>query len=156
MDSIRVNYTTNTVLPYEYTMLEVIYNTAGQNHEYQVVNYTVNSSGRQDSIVFSIPDDAVQGSYSLKIRLYNSTGRINESAGISGTNYNDSSSSSAYYLYHPFGYTQAGSLYQNLTDRITGSVFTANDSARRRCRFLSRRWRSFPAIASRSPSRLTT
>jgi hypothetical protein len=132
VDSIRVNFTMNTVLPMEYVMLEVLYDIIGDpptsDIEYAVVNYTVNSSGRSDSIVFSIPDNVTQGNYSLKIRLYNSTGKVNEIAGISGTNYNDSSSSSTYHLYHPFGNPVKGSSYQSVHDRITGSVFTANEN----------------------------
>jgi hypothetical protein len=132
-DSIRANFTMNTVLPLEYATLEVLYNvTSGSSSSvivYTTVNYTVNSSGRTESIVFSIPDNSSQGNYSLILRLYNSTGCINNLASIGTNNYNDSINSSIYHLYHPFGYINEGELYQDINNLIAGSVFIVNENA---------------------------
>lgn len=132
-DSIRANFTMNTVLPLEYAMLEVLYNvTSGSSSSemvYTTVNYTINSSGQTESIVFSIPDNSSQGNYSLILRLYNSTGCINNLANIGSNNYNDSINSSIYHLYHPFGYINEGELYQDINNLIAGSVFIVNENA---------------------------
>jgi len=130
-DSIRANFTINTIMPHDLTMVEAIlakHDNPEEELKYKYENYTVDSKGRTEEIIFSIPDEYSSGNYSLSLRLYNSTGRINEIVEIGEDNYNDTTESSdTYTLYHPFGYTKIGSLSQSMEDRITGSVFTINE-----------------------------
>lgn len=128
-DSIRANYTINTVLPHDLARVEVWVISPGEGGSIvDTLDYTVTSSGLDESCVFTIPDDDVKGNYSLDLMLYNSTGRINKIVGI-GDNYNDTSSQPyMFQLYHPFGYINKGGLYKSVEDNITGSNFTANQN----------------------------
>jgi len=131
VDSIKATFTLNTVLPYDKVMVEVYYRIHGNPESSDIYhtseNYTINSTDRQQEIIFPIPNSATKGNYSLKLKLYNSTGRINEIVGIGTDNYNDTSTSSVFQLYHSLGHSQKGSLSKNAAGNISGSVFTANE-----------------------------
>jgi len=134
-DSIQINFTIHTILPNDKVRVKLFYNINGNpeslNHYYSTTDYIATSNGNQQTLTFSIPDDTIHGNFSIYLRLYNSTGRINDIIGMSETQYNDSSSTSnVTHLYHPLGYTKQGESYKCVQDNISGSVFTANEDGR--------------------------
>jgi hypothetical protein len=126
-DSIKVNFTINSILPNDLVMINasLIDSSSEETVSNTIVNYTVTSAGLEGSISVPIPDADNAGNYSLSLELYNSTGRINEIIGTG--NYNDTSNSDVFHLYHPFGYTKVGSSFKCVADNISGSVFMANE-----------------------------
>jgi hypothetical protein len=130
-DSIRANFTIHTAIPQDKVMVDLWQCVYGNNFsalsKYATENYTVTPAGKHCSMVFTIPDGANEGNYSISLKLYNSTGRINYLVGIENKPNETSQSSDAYRLYHPFGYTKIGDSSQSVNDRISGSVFTANE-----------------------------
>jgi hypothetical protein len=138
-DSIRANFTLHTILPQDKVRVVLdlgvdFGNSSGLQLDADSVDYTITSGGVQKSYVFTIPDTVTESNYSLSFKLYNSTGIINEIIHLgnpSASHYNDTSGSSGWYhLYHPLGYTKIGNSYQSVNDRISGSVFTANEDGR--------------------------
>ena len=130
-DSIRANFTLNTILPHDKLRVELLYDIQGGSSDnlYSIQNYSVNSSGLDASVVFSIPDDMDKGDYSIKLVLYNSTGIINKTVFNDNDYSNDTSDeSNVFTLYHPFGYTNIGDNFETVDDRITGSNFTVNEN----------------------------
>ena len=133
-DYIKANFTINTIIPHDKVMVKLFYHYSWEGNESSWAeanseNYIVTSDGLEGSIVFQIPNDYTIGDFSVKLELFNSTGRINEIIGIDGENYNDTDSSSTYRLYHSLGYAETGNLTQNVEDRISGVAFTANENA---------------------------
>ncbi len=130
-DSIRANFTIHTTIPQDKVMVDLWKCVYGNNFSalstYATENYTVTPAGKHCSMVFTIPDGANEGNYSINLKLYNSTGRINYLVDIEDKPNETSQSSDTYRLYHPFGYTEIGGSSQNVNDRISGSVFTANE-----------------------------
>ena len=135
-DSIRANFTIHSILPSDKVRVELnlSYNISGSggfNRSAGYVDYTLTSRSQNESYTFTIPDTVVDGNFSVRFKLYNSTGRINKIIDPNGSYYNDSTNASAWYhLYHPLGYTKIGSSFQSVNDRISGSVFTANEYGR--------------------------
>jgi hypothetical protein len=134
-DSIQANFTVYTILPTDKVRVKLFYNVNGNpesaNNYYSGTDYVLTSDGIQRTLSFSIPDTVSQGNFSVFLRLYNSTGRINDIIGMSGTNYNaTSNTSNTTHLYHPLGYTKIGNSYKCVDDNISGSVFTANENGR--------------------------
>jgi hypothetical protein len=134
-DSIQANFTIHTVLPNDKVRVKLFYNINGNpespDHYYSTSDYTITPDDNQQTLTFSIPDNASQGNFSIYLRLYNSTGRINDILCLPGTQYTDTSNtSSVAHLYHPLGYTKIGNYPQSVQDRICGSVFTANEDGR--------------------------
>jgi hypothetical protein len=130
-DSIRANFTLNTILPHDKLKVELLYDIQGGSSDnlYSYQNYSVNSSGLNASVVFSIPDDVDKGNYSIKLVVYNSTGIINKIVYINGDYINDTSDeSNVFTLYHPFGYTKIGSSFKCVADNISGSTFMMNEN----------------------------
>jgi hypothetical protein len=130
-DSIMANFTLNTIMPNDKLRVELLYYTEEEGSDilYSYQNYSVNSSGLNASVVFSIPDYADKGYYSIKLLLYNSTGIINKIV-FNDKDYNNDTSdeSNVFTLYHPFGYTEIGGSYKCVADNISGSIFTINEN----------------------------
>jgi hypothetical protein len=133
-DSIRTNFTIHSVLPSDKVRVELDlgYEIGGEGvviTNADNTDYLLTSRSQNESYVFTIPDNVVDGNYSVSFKLYNSTGRINKIVyGSSGTYYNDTSGTSNWsHLYHPLGYTKIGNTYKCINDNISGSVFTANE-----------------------------
>ncbi len=133
-DSINVSFTLNSSLPHDKVMVKTYlkkysYDKVGVTTTlYSTQNYTVTDANVQDWFIFTIPDDESTRDYAFELKLYNSTGRINDAVGIGGSgNIDDTSTSSIFTLYHPFGYTKAGESPQSVYNQITGSTFTCNE-----------------------------
>jgi hypothetical protein len=136
-DSIRTNFTIHSVLPSDKVRVEL-------NLSYEVdgigvwvpnagyTDYLLTSRSQNESYIFTIPDSVTDGYYNLSFNLYNSTGRINKIVyGSSGTYYNDTTDASGWvHLYHPLGYPDVGHSIQSVSDKICGSIFTANENGR--------------------------
>jgi len=84
-DSIQINYTIKTTLPQDRVMIKtILYANAQDGHPLypfryryqQTKNYTISSAGITDSMNISLKKNAPKGTYTLKIYLYNSTGKI--------------------------------------------------------------------------------
>jgi len=93
-DSIWVNYTINTCMPHDLVMINAtLHNSSSTSISIidEKINYTINSSGITDSIIFTVPPDGSHDNYTCTITLSNSTGRINEilELDIDGSYYND-------------------------------------------------------------------
>jgi len=134
VDSIRANFTVNTSLPQDKVKVTLFYQVSLDGKETSWMEasskeYVVTSNGTALSTVFSLPDSYASADSSVRLKVYNSTARINDLAGIGSTNENDTSNSSEKYrLYHPLGYPHQGAASTSTNDRITGSVFTANEN----------------------------
>jgi hypothetical protein len=133
-DSIRTNFTIHSILPSDKVRVELDLGCEIEGEQVVLLNagnaeYLLTSRSQNESYVFTIPDSASDGNYSVSFKLYNSTGRINRIVyGSSGSYHNDTSGASNWYrLYHPLGYTKVGGFSQSVDDRICGSVFTANE-----------------------------
>jgi hypothetical protein len=137
-DSIRTNFTIHSILPNDKVRVEMnlghlingfsIETPNVWDSEYVVINGSLNVSH-----TFTIPDNVSDGEYSIDFNVYNSTGIINRIiyGGLPGTYSNDTTNSSGWYhLYHPLGYTKVGNSPQTIQNRISGSVFTANENGR--------------------------
>ena len=90
-DSIRVNFTINTVMPCDFVKVNASLRKAGIVVVNKTVNYTVTSDGLAGSITLTVPEDEEPGWYNCRLYLYNSTGRINEmiDLDVTGNYYND-------------------------------------------------------------------
>jgi hypothetical protein len=136
-DSIRTNFTIHSILPSDQVRveLELAYEVNGEGGYVQNAgrtDYTITSGIQNCSYTFTIPDDVVEGNYSVSFKLYNSTGRINRIVfGQNDSYYNDSTETSEWYpLYHPLGYVKIGDTYKCVNGNISGSIFTANENGR--------------------------
>jgi hypothetical protein len=136
-DSIRTNFTIHTIMPNDIVRVEmslssVVGGMGYNNTDAWDADYIINNGSQNVSIIFTIPDGVTEGNYTVCFKVYNSTGRINRIVcGALGTYYNDSTGASNWsHLYHPLGYTKIGGSIQGIQNRITGSVFTANENAR--------------------------
>ncbi|HEC77339.1 MAG TPA: M20/M25/M40 family metallo-hydrolase [Thermoplasmatales archaeon] len=105
-DSIRANFSINTTLHQDKVMINVTlyqyFNNTKFPLYYRWINYTVDYPGKDESLTISIPNDVPEGNFSIELKLYNSTGRINEIAGIGLNNYSDTDASDIYHLYGKF------------------------------------------------------
>lgn len=136
-DSIRTNFTIHSIMPSDKVRVEMdlghlvggwsISTLDAWDADYIVTNGSLNVSH-----TFTIPDNVSEGNYSVSFKVYNSTGRINRIINGQPSNYyNDTTGSSNWsHLYHPLGYTKKGYSTQSVQNRISGSVFTANENAR--------------------------
>ena len=136
-DSIRTNFTIHSVLPSDKVRVELNLSYEAGGYGVSVPNagytdYLLTSRSQNESYVFTIPDSVTDRNYNLSFNLYNSTGRINKIVyGSSGTYYNDTTEKSGWiHLYHPLGYPAVGHSIQSVSDKICGSVFTANENGR--------------------------
>jgi hypothetical protein len=84
-DSIQVDYTLKTSMPYDQTMVKAyLYANAQDGHPLypllfryeQTRNYNLTPAGITDSITISLSKNAPQGTYTLKVYAFNSTGII--------------------------------------------------------------------------------
>jgi len=103
-DSILANFTINTTLHQDITLLNLTLYQHDENNKsilyYQWNNYTVSYPDNiSDSLIISIPAGIEEGNFSVEIKLYNSTGRINEILYLEPNNYCDTSISNIYHLY---------------------------------------------------------
>ncbi len=134
VDAIRANFTVNTSLPQDKVKVTLFYQVSLDGKETSWMEasskeYVVTSNGTALSTVFSLPDSYASADISVRLKVYNSTARINDLAGIGSTNENDTSNSSEKYrLYHPLGYPHQGTTSISTNDRVTGSVFTSNEN----------------------------
>ncbi|HWR63005.1 MAG TPA: M28 family peptidase [Candidatus Thermoplasmatota archaeon] len=130
-DSIRVNFSIDSILPNDKVMVNA--SLCDQNNNpvlWTINNYTITTlTGVHQNLTytFSLPVTIDQGFYKMQLLLYNSTGRINKIVNSSDNVPDEIQYSDSYYLYHPFGYPMPGELYSNTEDVIRGSYFTANE-----------------------------
>jgi hypothetical protein len=136
-DSIQTNFTIHSILLSDRVRveLELAYEVDGEGGYIQNAgrtDYTVTSGIQNCSYIFTIPDDVIEGYYSVSFKIYNSTGRINRIVyGQDDSYYNDSTETSEWYhLYHPLGYSKIGDIFKCADDNISGSVFTANENGK--------------------------
>jgi len=136
-DSIRTNFTIHSILPNDKVRVEMslfseVDGMGLNNPDAWDADYIINNGSQNVSFIFTIPDGVTEGNFSVDFKVYNSTGRINEIIyGALGNYYNDTTESSNWsHLYHPLGYTKTGHAPQTLQNRISGSVFTANENGR--------------------------
>jgi len=106
-DSIRANFSVNATLYQDKVLVNItLYQHFDNNKSeiyYRWVNYTVNYPTENESLTISIPENISEGNFSVELKLYNSTGRINEIIGIDlGKKYNDIDTSGIYHLYGRF------------------------------------------------------
>ncbi|HWR27660.1 MAG TPA: M28 family peptidase, partial [Candidatus Thermoplasmatota archaeon] len=132
LDSIRADFSINSVLPNDKVMVNATLcdqNNNGAVVAWKVTNYTITtlSQSHPYNITITIPDTDAQGEYSLQLRLYNSTGRINKIIDSDDDEPNEIQNSDSFHLYHPFGNPTPGNLYHSTEDIIRGSYFTANE-----------------------------
>jgi len=104
-DSIKAEFTIDTILPHDLTRVDVFLEKAipGGSESYgkiDTVDYIVTSSGLECTYIFALSENDEHGYYALTLNLYNSTGRINQI--VYGYNsYDDTDSSDSFYLYPP-------------------------------------------------------
>ena len=102
VDSVRVNFTVESILPHDLVMVEAMIMEDENVVNNETMEFIVNSSGYNGSITVTLPESEPPGSYNYTIHLYNSTGQINEILGFDGINYNDSAEDD-FFLY-PYNY----------------------------------------------------
>jgi hypothetical protein len=90
-DSVNITYSIKTILPHDKIRVEAVLQKS--QFPWPVVNsttidYYINSSGIQDTILFTIPENGSQGFYICTLYLYNSTGRIKKILEFPGNYYN--------------------------------------------------------------------
>jgi len=74
-DSIKATFTVKTILPHDLVMVNATLKNVAEDIVSQTfMNFTVNSSGRQESVTLTIPENEPPGDYTLFLELYNSTG----------------------------------------------------------------------------------
>jgi hypothetical protein len=136
-DSIRTNFTIHSIMPNDRVRVEmdlghIVGGFSTCHLDAWDTEYIMTNGSLNISHTFTIPDNVSDGSYSVNFKVYNSTGRINRIInGLLGNYYNATTGSSGWcHLYHPLGYTKIGFSQQSVQNRITGSVFTANENAR--------------------------
>ncbi len=131
-DTVRAEFSINSILPSDRVMVNATLRDQNDNGAvvaWKVVNYTITtlSQSHPYNITITIPDTDAQGEYTLQLRLYNSTGRINISVDPGDDEPNEIQESYSFNLYHPFGNPTPGDSYSNTEDVIRGSYFTANE-----------------------------
>jgi len=131
-DSIRAEFSINSILPSDKVMVNATLHDQNDNGAvvaWKVVNYMITTLSQSNpyNITIAIPDEFAQGEYTLQLRLYNSTGRINKIVNPDDDEPNEIQNSDSYQLYHPFGNPTPGNLYHSTEDIIRGSYFTANE-----------------------------
>ncbi len=128
-DSIQADFNISSILPCDTVMVNA--SLRNQNNEvvtWSIENYSIVTMGLTDQkfITLTLPPNVEQGYYTLQLRLYNSTGRINKTLGFDDTP-NETLNSGDFYLYHPFGNPTPGHSFTNTEDAICGSYFTTNE-----------------------------
>jgi len=131
-DTVRAEFSIDSILPSDRVMVNATLRDQNDNGAvvaWKVVNYTITtlSQSNPHNITITIPDEYAQGDYTLQLRLYNSTGRINITVDSDDDEPNEIRESDSFQLYHPFGNPTPGDLYSNTEDVIRGSYFTANE-----------------------------
>ncbi len=103
LDSVNITFSLKTILPHDKIRLKAEFNTSGQVVDNCTTDYYINSSGVQDTIIFTVPENGDTGQYICQLFLYNSTGRINEilELDVSGDYYNETLNSTWMKL-HPW------------------------------------------------------
>jgi hypothetical protein len=131
MDSIRVNFSIDSILPNDKVMVNAsLCNEDNTPILWMINNYTITTlTGVNQNLTytFSLPLMINQGFYTLRLRLYNSTGRINKIINLCNDVPNEIQTSNLFHLYHPFGNPTPGDLSHSTEDIIRGSYFIANE-----------------------------
>ncbi|MBE3122596.1 MAG: M28 family peptidase, partial [Thermoplasmata archaeon] len=128
-DSLRATFKVKSTLPSDLVMVNATFIPVGlipPTLDTIFLNFTANRTGAQHEVNFTLPQNVQKGPYDIVFKLYNSTGKINESLGFEGTNYNQTITSPTFYLHRwdSFGDERVGTSYENIDDKISGSVFT--------------------------------
>jgi hypothetical protein len=131
-DTIRADFTLNTSMPSDLVRViaDVTSQTNGVHMNYSMQkDFLISSPGSIESWNLTIPDVFSKGNFSVVLHALNSTGRIDFIRTLWGIkNYNDSSEpSEVFLLYHPLGYTKTGTYTQDVSNNISGSIFTAHE-----------------------------
>ena len=129
MDSVKVTFKVESVLPSDLVMVNVTLMDASSQTmvSHQLLNYTVNKTGVTETVTMTMPQGVSEDDYYIVLKLYNSTGRINKTLGLNDQ-CNETRTSPMFRLnrYHSFGYNRAGGTNMSVEDVITGSYFKPN------------------------------
>jgi hypothetical protein len=134
-DSIKATFTVKSVLPSDLIMVNAsLYNATTDQlvpNKYQEINFVINKTGVERNVTFSMPPGVKEGDYYIKLRVYNSTARINRILGYTYSS-NDTRTSPTFHLnkYHTLGDIRIGTIETNTKDSIRGSRFTITEDAR--------------------------
>jgi len=102
-DSVNITYSLKTILPHD----KIRFKAELRNNDSVVnssnIDYYINSSGVQNTIIYTIPENGTKDYYICTLYLYNSTGRLNKilELDVSGNYYNETINS-PYMLLHPW------------------------------------------------------
>ena len=126
-DSIRTTFTVKSILPSDLARLNVslVDSSTQETVDWSIIDYSINSTGADNEVSFTMPEGISDGDYNLTFKLYNSTGRINEIVGIGDNNVNQTVTSPGFRLhrYPSLGSNRVGTLTNSVEDIITGSYF---------------------------------
>jgi hypothetical protein len=104
-DSIRVNFTAITILPHDRLIANATlrYKNGSAIQNISILDFTVNSTGKNISIIVTLPSDKPLETYYLRLDLLNSTGCINYTLNPNGDYANQTNTSGNFSLY-PYNY----------------------------------------------------
>jgi hypothetical protein len=123
-DSINATINVKTSVPYDKVRVKafLIKSPTNETVLWKNFDFIATSAGTETTLTVTLPPyctGAQKGNYSLRLRLYNSTGRINDIIDSSSSVYNDTNSQSGHVYLYPRGDTTA-----NKPDNITGPSVT--------------------------------
>ena len=80
MDSLKATFTLSSVLPHDLVRVNAsLFDTSTDEMvDYSIMDFTINSSGVEKTVTFTMPEGVDEGDYNISLTVYNSTGRINE------------------------------------------------------------------------------
>jgi hypothetical protein len=126
-DSIRTIFTVKSILPHDLARVNVslVESSTQETVDWSIIDYSINSTGADNEVSFTMPEGISDGDYNLTFKLYNSSGRINEIVGIGDNNINQTVTSPGFRLhrYPSLGSNRVGTLTNSVQDIITGSYF---------------------------------
>jgi len=103
-DTIIVSFYSKSILPHDLAMVNFTLSKVVSNEIImsKYMNFSINRNSTLQSLNITLPENEKPGLYTYSLKLYNSTGRINNNVGIGDNNINDTESSGFFFLY-PYG-----------------------------------------------------
>ena len=131
-DTLKATFTVKSILPNDLIMVNASFYNATTEHliTSAIMNYTINRTGVERNITFSLPSNVKEGDYYIAIEVYNSTAKINKKVGLSYSA-NDTETSPTFHLnrYHTLGDIRIGSTSTTCHNYIRGSKYTPTEDA---------------------------